>query len=84
MELVSNARTIAGYNGSALHWSLFSFSRPKVICLGWNLPLQEGICALREQAYQSLPGRGIEKLKGRSNRRIDVDYVNKRLFEGVK
>lgn len=51
MEQILGASHLAGENGSAPHWSLFSPHVRSVISLGWHLRLQEGICAARGQVY---------------------------------
>lgn len=51
---ITAAAVLAGENGSALHWSLYSPHIQKVQSLGWSLALQQGICAVRGQTYQAL------------------------------
>lgn len=51
LEQILGARHIAGENGSALHWSLYSPHIRSVISLGWKLKLQAGICAARSQTF---------------------------------
>jgi Glycosyltransferase 61 len=69
---------IAGVNGSALHWSLFSPVTRAVINIGWHLQLQQGICDLRGQrlirALEPLTGR----LRGR-NRPISLSVSRRAL-----
>jgi capsular polysaccharide biosynthesis protein len=49
LKQIVGARHIAGENGSALHWALYSPHIRSVISLGWKLKLQAGICAARGQ-----------------------------------
>ena len=51
---ICGARAIAGENGSALHWALYSRHLRQVHALGWALELQKGIALLRGQTCQSL------------------------------
>jgi capsular polysaccharide biosynthesis protein len=64
MRRLLGARHLAGENGSALHWSLYSPHVASVLCLGWNLKLQEGICKARGQSYVSVRSWG-GRLRGR-------------------
>ena len=63
---ICGASAIAGENGSALHWSLYSQHIQRVDALGWSLPLQRGICALRGQSYTALRDPVFGWMKGRS------------------
>lgn len=49
LALVSRARSIAGPQGTALHWSLYAPRCRSVISMGWHSPQQRGICASRGQ-----------------------------------
>jgi hypothetical protein len=75
---VCGAEVIAGVNGSALHWSLFSSVTRVVINIGWHLQLQQGICDLRGQrlirALEPLTGR----LRGR-NRPVSLSASRRAL-----
>lgn len=51
VALVKGARVIAGSQGSALHWSLYSKDTAAVFSLGGKSHLQAGICAGRGQRY---------------------------------
>lgn len=53
-SLICGASEIAGENGSALHWSLYSPHVHRVISLGWRLKQQVGICRARGQAFLSI------------------------------
>ena len=63
---ITSAEVLAGENGSALHWSLYSRSIRRVQSLGWSLALQRGICALRDQQYQVLRAPWTGWAQGRS------------------
>ncbi len=69
---------LAGENGSALHWSLYSPYIKQVQSLGWSLALQRGICDLRGQAYVDLRTPWLGALKGRSQH-IDPRIVLRHL-----
>lgn len=75
---ITAARVLAGENGSALHWSLYSSKIERVQSLGWSLALQRGICAVRGQEYQVLRDRGFGAFKGR-RQLVDPDLVRQYL-----
>lgn len=79
LKTIQTASVLAGLNGSALHWSLFAPGCKAVMCLGWDLQLQRGICQLRGQQYICLPGKGLSKFKGRNDRILTPDYVEPHL-----
>jgi hypothetical protein len=56
---IRGARHVAGCNGTALHWSLYSSSCESVISLGYRSPLQRGISKSRGQVYVNPPGRRV-------------------------
>ncbi len=56
---------LAGENGSALHWSLYSRHVTEVHSLGWSLALQRGICTVRGQTYRALRDPWLGRFKGR-------------------
>lgn len=57
---------LAGENGSALHWSLYSKHIRQVHSLGWSLALQRGICAVRHQQYHVVRDPWFGAFMGRS------------------
>lgn len=63
---ITAAEVLAGENGSALHWSLYSRSTRLVQSLGWSLALQRGICTLRDQRYEVLRDPWTGWAQGRS------------------
>ena len=65
MHNLLGASHLAGENGSALHWSLFSPHVRSVLSLGWRLKLQEGICAARGQAMRTVQHPIFGRFKGR-------------------
>jgi len=80
IEMVNQAKVLAGVNGSAIHWSLLSTSVETVISLGWDLKLQRGICKVRGQGYLSLRGQGLSRFRGRPYRRLPPDYVRRAIL----
>ena len=62
---ICGATAIAGENGSALHWALYSRHLRHVHALGWTLNLQKGIAILRGQTYQPLRAPLTGWMKGR-------------------
>jgi hypothetical protein len=56
-ETIFGAEHLAGPQGFALHWSLYSRHCRSVISLGWPSPVQNGICASRVQVYENPPGK---------------------------
>lgn len=65
MYTLLGARHLAGENGSALHWSLYSPHVRSVLSLGWRLKLQEGICAARGQALRTVQHPVFGRFMGR-------------------
>jgi hypothetical protein len=57
IALVRGASALAGPQGTALHWSLYSANCRNVVSLGWPSPLQKGICKIRGQVYLDPRGR---------------------------
>lgn len=57
IALIRCASHVAGPQGTALHWSLYSGTCRSVISLGWPSPLQNGICKARHQTYVEVGGR---------------------------
>jgi capsular polysaccharide biosynthesis protein len=51
ISLMRNVTDLAGSQGTALHFSLFSQTVRSVISLGWKSPLQAGICRVRGQHF---------------------------------
>lgn len=65
IELVGSAEYIAGPQGTALHWSLFTPNCKGVLSLGWPSPLQKGISAARGQRYLDPRGRKPDRSRPR-------------------
>ncbi len=59
LRLVAGAPAIAGPQGSALHWSLYSRHCTSVLSLGFRSHLQRGICQGRGQAYREIAGKKV-------------------------
>ena len=57
---------LAGENGSALHWSLYSRHIRQVHSLGWTLALQRGICAVRGQVFRPVRDPWLGRFRGRT------------------
>lgn len=78
---VCQARHLAGPQGTALHWSLYSASVRGVISLGFRSPLQRGICQVRGQTYLNPPGRKVRDagLRVRAIGREEIEDALSRL-----
>ena len=64
LGVVRGCRHLAGPQGSALHWSLYSHRIRTVTSLGWKSGLQAGICNLRNQTYFNPRGMIANPLGG--------------------
>ena len=78
-QFLASATMLAGLNGSGLHWSLYCPHMTQVMSLGWKLKLQDGICHLRGQKHVNLPGAGLSRFKGRNQRDLSIDYLERSL-----
>lgn len=65
LDMICTAKVLAGVNGSALHWALYSKNVETVQSIGWFLKLQKGICDLREQHLQTVQTPIIGRFQGR-------------------
>jgi capsular polysaccharide biosynthesis protein len=63
---ITACAVLAGENGSALHWSLYSSHIRQVQSIGWSLALQRGICRIRGQDYVALRNPWIGAVQGRA------------------
>lgn len=66
------AEIIAGENGSALHWSLYSPHIQTVVSFGWRLALQRGICRSRGQRYLTVQKPLVGSLLPRSGQHVPL------------
>lgn len=57
LALFSGAERIAGAQGTAVHWSLYAPRCKSVISMGWQSPVQKGICKSRKQVLIAPRGK---------------------------
>ncbi len=64
LSVVRSARHVAGPQGTAIHWSLYSDRVESVISMGYKSGLQAGICKVRRQTYFNPSGIVANPLQG--------------------
>ena len=80
IKMVRGAEILAGPQGSALHWSLYSNTCQSVLSLGYPSLLQRGICFSRGQEYSELRGKRPRNAERRV-REVSTPQLKKALIK---